>query len=379
MLVPEVEGVAAPPVVLTNDDGEARIRLLDATADRYVLVVNAADHMPLRLEKFASAPVVCLPRLPKAEGGLGWWHRALGIATLPADSGAGLVVGVIDGGCATRPDCLNVRDCGCVISSEYCPDSAGTDSAGHGTAVIGLLAARPADLAQYGGVAPGVTVLSLKAFDPRLGELTTGTQGEIAEAMFRLVEQGADLINCSFSLDESHASIAQQVEEAYDQGVLCICAGGNEPGGVAFPGCLDRAVAVAALGRGDAVQPGTLIAAHVPRRTESAWREPYFFASFSGRGPGIDCCAPGVGLVAPAPPRVGHESPFQVVSGTSFACPLVCGILATALAADPDYRALPRDASRAAYGRRRLESLCEPLGFPDGWEGRGLPRLRTSS
>lgn len=377
MLAPRKRGTAPPITVRTDDEGEARIRLPERVGRDYRLVVNAPDHVPLCLETFGPEPAICLARLPKAEDGLGWWHHAMGISAPPTVANAGLVVGVIDSGCSPRRDAATVRDCGSVINSEYFPDSAGTDSEGHGTAVIGLLVNHPAYPVHFGGVAPGISVLSLKAFDSRLGKFTTGTQGEVAEAIYHLVELGADLVNCSFGLDENHVSVAQQVEEAHERGVLCICASGNRPDGVAFPGGLDCAVAVAAIGRGDAVQPDTLVATHMPPRRAPDWSGPYFFASFSGRGPGTDCCAPGVGLIAPAVPQDGLDLPFQVVSGTSFACPLVCGILATTLAADPGYQALPRNASRAAYARRHLDQLCQTLGFPPEWEGRGMPRLRT--
>ena len=54
------------------------------------------------------------------------------------------------------------------------------------------------------------------------------------------------------------------------------------------------------------------------------------------------------------------------------ACPAVCAALATILEADPEYRKMPRDRSRAIYAWTRLVGGLRAIGFGANVEGYGL-------
>lgn len=367
-----------PPVdVVTGADGMATISLPAHLLDGGHLVVMALDHDPGFIQLLDTQRVEFafhLRRYPPAELNLGWWHRLMGIRRYQQDRGSGMTIGVIDSGVAQHPDLRHVVDCGTFHSAGREVGSLGRDELNHGTGVAALLVARPESPTDYGGVVPGATLLSAKAFDHMAVSLTSGTQGEIQEALNYLFARGVDLVNCSFCSATLSRSLEDVIEDGYERGVLCVCAAGNQPSYVGFPARFRLAVAVSALGVASELR------AFTPERDSALWRGDFFFPTFSARGDKIACCGPGVGLITAAsmaailPSQQGRRASCRVF-GTSFASPLVCGILAAALAEDPVYLAMARDRSRADYALGKLKGMCRPIGFPPSCEGAGLPGL----
>jgi subtilisin len=369
-----------PHDAVTDEEGVACIRVATQLQGDYHLTIAAADHETLDFPQFDSRQTsevgIDLPLLKPAHGFLGWWHGLLGVSSFTKTLGQGISIGVIDSGCSKHPALKDVKDCGTVINSYLDSQIMGVDEMGHGTGVIGLLTACPDEAKYHGGMAPGATVYSIKAFDPHLAKFSTASQAEINEAIHQLVKKHVDLINCSFSSDEVWDSTEETLEEVYEQGTLCICAAGNDNTRVGYPGRSKRAIAVSAIGTFNAVSTGTLMERYMPRpRAKPYWQNDYFLATFSGRGQRIVCCGPGVGLVSTFLMKGGGEHPSQTLSGTSFAAPIICGALAAALAGDQVYRALQRGPGRADYALNKLKQMCQPLGFPQEFEGHGLPVL----
>jgi len=95
----------------------------------------------------------------------------------------------------------------------------------------------------------------------------------------------------------------------------------------------------------------------------------YFLAKFSNFGDAVDFCAPGVAVRSTVP------GGYNVLDGTSMACPQVAGVAALALASDPDLLNAPRDAERVERLISRLTESAETLGFGAQFEGAGFPRV----
>jgi subtilisin family serine protease len=154
---------------------------------------------------------------------------------------------------------------------------------GHGTMVAGVLAA----------VAPDAMIMPIRAFDDH-GQ---ADQFTIAKALRWAVDHGADVINMSFGTLEKTQVVKDAVEYAQHNGVTMIGSAGNDGQDKAqYPAAYDKVVSVAATDLLD------------------------MRASFSNYGDSIDVSAPGVAIVAPYPG--GY---YAVVSGTSFASPIVAG------------------------------------------------------
>jgi subtilisin family serine protease len=154
---------------------------------------------------------------------------------------------------------------------------------GHGTIVAGILAA----------VAPGAMIMPIRAFDDR-GESDHFT---IAKAIYWAVDHGADVINMSFGTLEKSEALKEAIEYADKNGVTLVSSAGNDDSeDEQYPSRFDKVIAVAATDLWD------------------------MKARFSNYGKAVDVSAPGVAIIAPYPG--GY---YAVVSGTSFAAPIVAG------------------------------------------------------
>ncbi|MBC3189753.1 type VII secretion-associated serine protease mycosin [Pseudonocardia sp. C8] len=236
----------------------------------------------------------------------------------PADlaTGAGRLVAVIDTGVAPVPRLAGRLRGG----GDYLAGGDGLDDCdGHGTGVALLLAgaADPATGAGA-GMAPAAQLLSLRQSSGRFtvrgddgADRPAGEVRTLAAAITRAVALGASVINVSEvvcvpadRLDDAGAALRDAVAAAARADVLVVAAAGNlDPSGTCtgaaglrpLPASYDGVLAVGAVDGND--RP----------------------AAFSIPGPWVDLAAPGVDLPAPAGPG------GAVVSGTSYAVPLVAG------------------------------------------------------
>ena len=205
----------------------------------------------------------------------------------PPPAAVGAKVGLIDGGVQrTHPVFagVTVHEHGC----------AGSIPSAHGTAVASLLVGQ-GDV--FHGAAPGA---ELFAADVYCGLATGGALDSVAEAFAWLSREKVPVINISL-VGPANVLLEQIIRVVTSRGHIVVAAVGNDGPNAAplFPAAYPAVIAVTGV---DAKQRVLLEAC---------------------RGKHVDFSAPGANMSA-----AGIESPFGLVRGTSFAAPIVAGLLA---------------------------------------------------
>jgi subtilisin family serine protease len=208
-------------------------------------------------------------------------------SALPTPAAVGAKVGLIDGGVQrTHPVFagVTVHEHGC----------AGSIPSAHGTAVASLLVGQ-GDV--FHGAAPGA---ELFAADVYCGLATGGALDSVAEAFAWLSREKVPVINISL-VGPANVLLEQIIRVVTSRGHIVVAAVGNDGPSAAplFPAAYPAVIAVTGV---DAKQRVLLEAC---------------------RGKHVDFSAPGANMSA-----AGIESPFGLVRGTSFAAPIVAGLLA---------------------------------------------------
>jgi subtilisin family serine protease len=288
------------------------------------LVTAAEPNLRLRLAQAG-------PDDPLYQGGNQWHLQMIDIAAAWAiTTGSPAVpVAVVDTGIdVNQPDLA-----GKVIGGYDFVDETFTlrDDVGHGTAVASFITANTGDGKGLAGLAPEARVLAFRVLGRNGGASFDAARGIIAAA-----DAGARVINCSFGGPAPARVFQQAIEYAHRKGAVVIAAAGNS--GSARPNypAADR---------------------HVIAIGASNWRDEV--AGFSQRGAHVAVVAPGAGVLGAV---AGGDQ--AVVNGTSFSAPVVSGVVALMLAANP---ALTPDEVR-----RILEGTADdigPAGFDEaaGW------------
>ena len=165
---------------------------------------------------------------------------------------------------------------------------------GHGTMVAGLVRL----------VAPTATIMPLKAFKAD----GTSTLFDMLRAIYYAVENGADVLNMSFSLPVSSPELQRAITFATDRGIVAVASVGNRGTTTlvypaAFPGVLGIA-------------------------STDAFDARSVFSNFGT--PLVSLAAPGEGMITLYP-----GGNYAAVSGTSFSAALVSGGVALLQQIDP--------------------------------------------
>lgn len=199
-------------------------------------------------------------------------------------------------------------------TQEYGLDSVDDDH-GHGTHVAGIVAAYSEDEGIY-GVAPDADLMIIKSNISNSDDFTVAS---LVRAINYAVEYKADIIN--MSLGASYTAGAYDLEQdavdnAVAAGVTVICAAGNfKEDHAGYPAAYDSAIAVSAVSEGFS-----------------------FASSYSNYGPEIDIAAPGTSIYS-----TYYNGGYTYKSGTSMACPVVAGVAALILSANPDEDYTPEE------------------------------------
>lgn len=179
-----------------------------------------------------------------------------------------------------------------------------SDVVGHGTMVAGVVAALSDN-------ALGVAGLTWK--NPLLAIRVTNGSGDasskdVAAGILWAMQRGARIINVSFAPLWSNRVVQAAAREAFNRGSLVVISAGND-GAVTEGRGYREALFVGGVDRLDRV------------------------ARFSTRGPFVDLVAPAVNIRS-----TERGGGFGIISGTSFAAPIVSGVAALAWSVNPDLR-----------------------------------------
>jgi subtilisin family serine protease len=164
---------------------------------------------------------------------------------------------------------------------------------GHATMVAGILAA----------IAPESIVMPLRVFD----DTGQADASDIARAIVYAVRHGARVINMSFGISENSKTLAKAIDFAQRNNVLLVASAGNNN--------TDKRQAPVGY-------PGVIGVGATDLQDRKAW--------FSNYGLAVDVAAPGINIVSSYPG--GY---YAVLSGTSFAAPIVTAEAALLLSNGP--------------------------------------------
>ncbi len=276
---------------------------------RSELIVRAEQERLVPLIDLAASDVVdgdWGPRLIRAQGA---WDVTRGSSKV--------VVAVLDTGVdSSHPDLRGSLVAGYdVIDGDAVPD----DAHGHGTAVAGIIGARA-------GLCSACSLMAIRILDAN----GFGTTSTIAAGIVRAVDSGARVLNLSVGSTGTTETMADGVRYALDRGAVLVAAAGNDG--------LDDAMYPAAY-------PGVISVA----ATDEADR----LYSWSNHGARVMLAAPGCNT---APLLHGKRAYF---CGTSSATPMVSGIAALALSANPE-------STRAEIEQALDHSTVKVLGVRSG-------------
>jgi hypothetical protein len=218
----------------------------------------------------------------------------------PVAAGSSVNVAIVDTGVTDHPDFGGRLADECFTAHTF---GGCTDRHGHGTHVAGSAAGTTF------GVAPAATLFSVRV----LNEQGSGSDTDVINGLdWVIAQKQADpskdwVINMSLGGSPAPALDAATCR-AIDEGITVVVAAGNESQDAytSSPARVKQAITVCAMEEGDT------------------------FAYFSNHGPGVDLCAPGVGIRSAKP-----DGGSQVMQGTSMASPHVAGAAAIVLGAVP--------------------------------------------
>uniref|UniRef100_A0A7S4J354 subtilisin n=1 Tax=Odontella aurita TaxID=265563 RepID=A0A7S4J354_9STRA len=155
-------------------------------------------------------------------------------------------------------------------------------------------------------MAPDADIYDYRVF----GEEGFPVDDAIATAIFEAVYDGCDVINMSLGGRWPSTMIRTAVQFAHSKGIVVVVAAGNEgddnplTNERSFPALWDEVISVAAAAKEEGLP----------------------VAYFSNSNPQVDYAGIGVDVVSMKP-----GGGFQTMSGTSMACPHVCGLVAALL------------------------------------------------
>lgn len=283
--------------------------------------------------------------------GLQWNFTRVDVETAWESSrGRGVVVAVLDSGLRLggleTPTNLLILAGSDIVNRDDDP----SDDLGHGTHVSGTIAQETGNDTEegtYGGGCAGIayeaTIMPVKV----LGADGSGSFADIAEGICFAVNQGAQVINMSLGTAAVYAIASDPVMDpaldyAYDEGVVVVCAAGNDASrvNVSYPAMHPTTIAVGA----------TDFANKVTR--------------YSNKGAGLDLVAPGGDTgkdlngdgyadgIMQETYSASYGWSWYFYQGTSMAAPHVTAIVALMLALDD---ALTPDQVRAILAGTALD------------------------
>lgn len=337
------------------------------------LIVAALMGSPLAAPAHAQPEVTqMVPRdcldieaTPDADIPQAWHLERLGMnSAWSMATGAGVTVAVIDTGVAAEgtpyfgADRITTYD---VLGgmTQQDRDRGGMDCV-HGTQVAGLLAGGraatgPIDLrTNFSGIAPEATIVAyrvLSTSNANPDDQEFDTVDATIVAIHHAIGEGVDVINLSQMVPGSEPKLPElraAVQDALAAGIVVVAAAGNQVEGMqgpAYPASFEGVISVGMTTRTDAASPASL---PVP-----------------DGAPPVAVSAPGSGIMSLNPSRPREQAAYTNqayaidIEGTSFAAPIVSGVAALLLEAEPHL-------SPAEVRQRLIETADPPANTAPG-------------
>ncbi len=199
------------------------------------------------------------------------------------------------------------------------------DAWNHGTHCSGIVAATTNNSKGIASIGFNTRVMALKCTrsNASAGNQLSNTMDGITYA----IRNNADVISMSFGSEGSAVTEQVLLNSALSKGIVLVAAAGNDNTNTPFyPASYNGVISVGATDQTDQK------------------------ASFSNYGTTVDVMAPGVGILSTV---ASSNSAYASYSGTSMACPLVAGLSALVLAANPSFTPAQVEA--------RLKSSCDNI------------------
>jgi len=228
------------------------------------------------------------------------------------------------------------------------------DEYGHGTHVAAIIASTFDNSFRAAGMAYNCRIMPVQV----LGLGGVGTASAVASGINYAVDNGAKVICLSLASPRHSEAVGEAVQYAYEQGVLCVAAAGNEGSDPGYPGGMD-----CPADEGD----------YVLAVGATDFRD--VRAHYSNYGSGLDLVAPGGDLTrddngdgyGDGIPQESFRVPNNCQSGftlawgdgTSMAAPQAAAVAALMLSLDSTLK--PPDITYL------ITSSCQDLGTP-GWD-----------
>jgi subtilisin family serine protease len=255
---------------------------------------------------------------------LSYAARMIGVdAARRTSKGKGIRVAVVDTGVDQDHPKLRGR----IATAQNFVDGGERDFARdrHGTAVVGVIAARADDESGFSGIAPEAEVIAAKAcwYAVRARGKASCSSWTLAKAIDFSINMDARVLNLSLA-GPPDPLLARLIARAHNQGVTIVAASAESGDGPGFPASLPSVIAVVAS------DAGGRIAQRLP----------------GGSRPAV--AAPGIDILTTAP-----RATYELVSGSSFAAAHVTGVVALLLEQTPELR--PADASEL------LQATAHPI------------------
>ncbi|MFC3499550.1 S8 family serine peptidase [Micromonospora krabiensis] len=342
-------GAAAVPAIPASAAASPTVVRSTLAAD---VTAGAGDTLPARVRPGAvaappagSPPVLptvtqgCVGESPVVAKSTPWAvRRVLPTAAWPLTRGEGVVVAVLDTGVSPAATALTgaVRRGNDVVGS----GGGDRDCFGRGTALAGIVAARPLAGTGFVGVAPGATILPIRVVDAR-GKVPPGA---IAAGIRAATAARADVILVGLGTTGGDPGLRAAIRDAVARDIVLVAAvaqakqTGTTPSPPWYPAAHPDVLAVGGID-----VKGTLTEQSPPEA-------------------GVDLVAPASDAVSVAPRGDGHYA----VTGAAVAAAYVAGAAALVRAYHP--------ALSQAEVRQRLELTAEhpPGAWPTAGAGYGM-------
>ncbi|TMJ39301.1 MAG: hypothetical protein E6G89_10460 [Alphaproteobacteria bacterium] len=190
--------------------------------------------------------------------------------------------------------------------------------------------------------------------------------------MDQCIENQIDIVHLGISANQVSELVARKIIEARLRGVACIATSGDEGGPVRFPGVVPGVLCVSAVGRLGEFPAETRHA--LTGTPELVGPAGIFATNFSGSGPQLGVCAPGVAIISSIP-----GGGLAARDGSAIAAAHVVGFASLVLGHHPLFRGV-----YASRSEQRVNALFELIRgsaarpvFDPTRVGAGLPDFRA--